>query len=75
MKRFRVVSKPTDASRDRPEGLRDGGIGREERLALTRPVKLVTLPGTLDNVAGQFLAQQVEVDGPDQVAVGGHGSR
>src|SRR6185437_11871305 len=50
--------------------LGDGRVGREARVALARPVKLVALPGALDHMTGQFLPQQVEVDGPDQAPVG-----
>ena len=54
---------------NRAQGCRNGRIGRQHRLFLVRPCKLVTLFPTLHNGVGKFLPQNVKVNGVFYFAV------
>ena len=52
------------------QGFGNRRIGRQQRLALARPIELVALLRPLDDAGCQFLPQQIEVDGLLQFALG-----
>ena len=54
------------------QGCRDGRIGRQHRLFLVRPCKLVTLFPTLHDGVGKLLPQNVKVNGMFYFAVAFH---